>query len=297
MKRLFLAAGLLGALALPAAAGAQVRQVAGATAPVGQAQVVTDQNAEETRSQLREVLRRYPPQFGSVLNLDPSLMSNPGYMASYPLLQDFVTRHPDVLRNPQYYFAAYAPHDRSDEMYTPQRQALDMWRSIIDSTLFLIGFVSVVLAISWIVRSIIEHRRWSRLTKVQSDMHNKLIDRLASSEETLAYLQSAAGSDFLRTGPGQMDFAAPKSVHAPYTRILWSAQAGVVLLALGLGLRWANVNAPGDVSDMLHFFGLIGQSLGIGFLVSAVLSFVLSRRMGLLADAVLGVERGPSRHS
>ena len=33
---------------------------------------------------------------------------------------------------------------------------------------------------------------------------------------------------------------------------------------------------------MLHFFGIIGQALGIGFIASSALSYVLSRRMGLI---------------
>jgi hypothetical protein len=68
-----------------------------------------------------------------------------------------------------------------------------------------------------------------------------------------------------------------------------------VFLALGLGFRWVNVTAPTDVLEMLHFFGLIGMSLGMGFLASAGLAYVLSWRLGLLAP--VSPERTPQSHS
>ena len=48
--------------------------------------------------------RRAPPSVGEVLRLDPTLMTNPAYLASYPALQTFLAAHPDVLKNPGYYF-------------------------------------------------------------------------------------------------------------------------------------------------------------------------------------------------
>ena len=146
----------------------------------------------------------------------------------------------------------------------------------------LLGFVFVIGAITWVIRSVIEHRRWSRLSKVQAEVHNKLIDRLASNDEMLAYIQSPAGGEFLKVGPSAVGASAAKAMHAPFGRILWSAQAGVVLLALGLGLRWVRPSAPNEVVEMLHFFGIIGQALGVGFIASAGLSYLLSRRMGLI---------------
>jgi hypothetical protein len=77
---------------------------------------------------------------------------------------------------------------------------------------------------------------------------------------------------------------------------LWSAQAGVVLLALGIGLRFVTVSAPNEVVEMLRFFGIIGQALGLGFLVSSGLAYVISRRMGLIAPETVVRERDtPSR--
>ena len=76
-----------------------------------------------------------------------------------------------------------------------------------------------------------------------------------------------------------------------------AAQAGVVLFALGLGLRWVAPSAPNEGIEMLHFFGIIGQALGLGFLVSSGLSYVLSRRMGLIESRSVAERDTPSRPS
>jgi hypothetical protein len=264
--------------------------------------VVEDQNADKTRDALEEVLKRYPPSLAYVLKLDPALLSNQPYLAPYPMLQQFLTKHPEVVRAPKYYFDEYTVRDSGGDPYsefhnTPEQRAIDMWRSNIEGFTFLLGFLSVIGALTWIIKSIVDHRRWGRQAKVQAEVHNKVIDRLASNEEMLAYVQSPAGSGFLKGGPAMLvnGSAASRIMGAPYNRILWSAQAGVVFLALGLGFRWVNVSAPSEVLEMLHFFGLIGMSLGIGFLASAVLSYGISWKLGLLAPPT--AERTPTSHS
>jgi hypothetical protein len=195
------------------------------------------------------------------------------------------------MRDPYYFLEGVRGEETRWEQTVAgtRAQAIQSWRSIIEGFTFLLGFCAVVGAITWIIRSIIDHRRWSRLSRVQAEVHNKLIDRLASNDEMLAYIQSPAGQGFLKAGPAAT--TGPKSIHAPFGRILWSAQAGVVLFALGIGLRWVTVDAPNEVVEMLRFFGIIGQALGIGFLVSAGLSYLLSRRMGLIDAAANPVER------
>lgn len=260
--------------------------------PSAPAVVVDSRSAEETRDALTEVLKRYPPSVGRILKTDPSLMGNATYMGAYPALTQFIQQHPDVLRSPAFYFSEVDGMSYAVSQQTPTQVAINAWRNIIEGFTFLLGFLSVVAGITWIIRSIIDHRRWSRLSKVQAEVHNKLIDRLASNDEMLAYIQSPAGGEFLKVGPSAVGASAAKAMHAPFGRILWSAQAGVVLLALGLGLRWVTPAAPNEVIEMLHFFGIIGQALGLGFIVSAGLSYVLSRRMGLIDAAKAERETG-----
>ena len=282
-------------VALAQAPPARPTPPAPAAAPFAPPVFVENQDARETRQALMEVLRRYPPSLGHVLKLDPSLVASPAYVVPYPALNQFLQQHPEVIRSPGYYYDSISDDFgyRSAPVSDGDR-AIDMWRNIMGDLFVLLNLSVVFTAIAWMIRSVIEHRRWSRLSKVQAEVHNKLIDRLASNDEMLAYIQSPAGAGFLRAGPIDMGTGA-KSMHAPFGRILWSAQAGVVLLALGLGLRWVTVSAPNEVVEMLHFCGIIGQALGLGFIASAGLSYVLSRRMGLIGPTAPVERDTPSR--
>ena len=59
-----------------------------------------DVDADQAREQLEHLLQRYPPGVARVLKLDPSLMTNESYLASYPGLAEFIARHPGVVHNP-----------------------------------------------------------------------------------------------------------------------------------------------------------------------------------------------------
>jgi len=61
-------------------------------------------SASQTREELRDILREHPPQLASVLKLDPTLLTNQTYLATYPDLTQFVAQHPEVSHNPGYYF-------------------------------------------------------------------------------------------------------------------------------------------------------------------------------------------------
>ena len=128
-------------------------------------------DAGETREALMEVLRQYPPSLGPMLATDPGLMSNTQFMTAYPSLAQFLQQHPEVARNPMYYFQSYRSGSSnyfSNSEEGRAQQAINAWRNIIEGFTFLLGFLSVVAGITWIIRSIIDHRRWSRLSKVQA---------------------------------------------------------------------------------------------------------------------------------
>jgi hypothetical protein len=82
--------------------------------------------------------------------------------------------------------------------------------------------------------------------------------------------------------------AAPRSVGAPLGRILWSVQGGVVLVAGGIGLQVVGARVADDAAQPLHALGVLGIALGVGFLVSAIISFVISHRLGLIEPSRAG---------
>jgi hypothetical protein len=211
------------------------------------------------------------------LGLDPSLLGNEAYLAPYPALVDFLGKHPEIARNPSFYVGD-GPDHRTRDL---KGQVLDMWRDALISVTVFTGFGIAFGVLFWLTRTIIDYRRWSRLAKVQTDVHTKILDRFTANEDLLSYIQSPAGSKFLESSPIKLD-AGPRTVGAPLSRILWSVQGGVVLLAAGIGLMVVSARLGNDAAQPVQAFGVLGVALGLGFVVSAVISFAISRRLGLI---------------
>jgi hypothetical protein len=76
-------------------------------------------------------------------------------------------------------------------------------------------------------------------------------------------------------------------VSAPINRILWSVQAGVIIAAGSLGLLFISGREMQEIGRPLFAMGSVGLAVGTGFVVSALLSYLLSRRLGLFSDRVV----------
>jgi len=239
--------------------------------------VVDERTARETRDRLHEVLDQYSPAVAQVLRLDPSLMTNPDYLAPYPKLVAFLAEHPEVAHGPVFFLG----EARLNGADGNRKQALDALESILAGMGLFLAFLTMVSVVIWLVRAGIEYRRWLRATRIQTDAHMKLVDRLASNDDLLNYMQSAAGQRFLSSTPVAID-ASPQAVSAPLNRILWSVQAGVVLTASGIGLWFARFNVIDEAAQALYVIAILTIALGVGFVVSALLSYGLSRQLGLL---------------
>ena len=238
--------------------------------------------ARETREQLMDVLRQYPPSLAEVLRLDPSLLASEQYIATYPGLAAFVARHPEVTRNPAYFFGS--EHVRSWEDYGPRAEAVRVWHNVIEGAQIFSIFAFVTGTIVWLVKMLVDHRRWLRLSKIQTDVHNKLLDRFTANEDLLAYIQSPTGRKFLESAPISLDAEAqPRHIGAPFSRIFWSVQAGAVLLLTGFGLQFVGQRQQWEeIGQPLSSMGILVVAVGLGFLISAAASYFLSKRLGLL---------------
>ena len=264
-----------------------------------QTQVYSDPaiSAETIRERFNEVLQRYPRTVPRVLRLDPRLLSDPNYMANYPAIQQFIGQYPDVIRNPEFYLAEYSVNYSYDSYANrdPRQQALDMMRNWVEMFMVFVIVVTISLAVLYLLKSLVDHRRWLRMTKTQTDVHSKLLDRFASSEELLAYMKTPAGARFLESAPIALE-AGPsgRAMSAPVSRILWSVQAGIVLLMAGTALMvarsWTEFE---EVRLMLATMGLFGAFIGVGLIVSAGAAFVLSKRLGLMNGTPRPVDSSP----
>lgn len=263
--------------ALPVLAQNATTTAAPPTAPPpASAPAVPLVDSETTRAQLIEVLNSLPPQVGKALKLDPTLWTNQTYLANYPALGSFINAHPEVMHSPAYFLEeVYIPSDPR-----PETMSYRMWNQVLETISIFTGFAIFGGILMWLIRTIIDHRRWSRLTRTQAEVHNKLLDRFASNEDMLKYISTPAGQRFLESAPIQLD--GPRSISSPAGRVLWSVQVGIVLAAAGMGLKIVSFTAiDKDVSQPLAAMGILGIAIGIGFIVAAAASFVLSRRLGL----------------
>ena len=134
----------------------------------------------------------------------------------------------------------------------------------------LLTFAAGILLTRWGLA----HARFKREAEMQLQLHTRLIEKFGTPKELGEYLQSDAGRAFLTPPPTERA--------TPYRRILASAQAGIVLAFVGgtvLDLR--DVEGPGNAMRTLTVLGGITFALGLGFIASAILAYVLSSRWGL----------------
>jgi len=239
--------------------------------------VIANADSADTREQLHQVLSRLPPQVAKTLKLDPTLWTNPAYLANYPTLASFVATHPEVPHSPAYYLEnVWIPGDPS-----PETGGHRIWNRLIETISIFCGFGLLAGVFIWLVKTVVDHHRWNRASRLQAEVHNKLLDRFAGNDDLLKYINTPAGRHYLESTPIALD-AGPRELAAPVGRVLWSVQAGIVLAAAGVGLKlvsWSMVDK--DVSLPLSAMGVLGVTIGIGFIIAAAVSFALSRRLGL----------------
>ncbi|MDP2319640.1 MAG: hypothetical protein Q8O42_09920 [Acidobacteriota bacterium] len=267
-----LAATLLSTAALSAQpAPPQAPAAPGVQVPVYQVPV----DAQTTRDQLQEILRQYPPAVGEVLRRDTSLLSRPDYIAPYPQLVAFLQQHPEIVRNPTFFFGSYEYYER--RQMSPEIEALDSLLGGMAAFLAVGLFVGVL---TWLIRAVIQHRRWLRLSKVQAEVHVKLMDRMTNNEELLAYIQSPAGRRFLESSPIPQEADSPR-LGAPVGPIIWSMMAGIVLATVGIGFRFAANSVATEAQQAFTVVGVILLALGAGFIVASGMAYLVSSRLGL----------------
>jgi len=239
-------------------------------------------DARAVRAQLMGIFQQYPPSVRQVLQIDPVLLSKPNYLALYPKLAAFVTQHPEIVHNPVFFLG-------TPEFYGNNFGEESFGRSMerIITPIMVSGvIISLVAILGWIIKGIINHRRWLRVSKLQTEMQHKLLERFNSNEELLAFTQTAAGQRFLESASVPAE-SGPRVLSAPVGRMLWSIQLGIVILVAGVGLQMVSYRLS-DYQDAVIGFQVtagIVIALGIGFILSAIGSYLLSKRLGLMDPA------------
>jgi hypothetical protein len=133
--------------------------------------------------------------------------------------------------------------------------------------------------VSWVVYVIVVtgFQAWYQ-RRTQSQFQSKMLDKIGSVSELGAFLNTEAGNRFLQ--------GLSAEVASPHLRILRAVQSGAVLSTLGIALYlygWVTPALRGEVTNAINALATIFFGLGVGFLMSASLSYRLSKQMGLLS--------------
>jgi hypothetical protein len=132
----------------------------------------------------------------------------------------------------------------------------------------------------WVVYTISTNIRKAQASRAVADLHSKLLDKCAASQDLVAYVESGAGRRFLES--------AGTEGSQPWSRILGAMQAGFVLSLVGTAeLIVRTLEQYTDTAEFLLISGAIALAIGVGFLISAVASFALSKSWGLLTPSQL----------
>jgi hypothetical protein len=127
--------------------------------------------------------------------------------------------------------------------------------------------------ISWIAWLIFSTIRHYKSAKVQGEIQTRLLERFASSQDLLAYVESEGGRQFVRSLTTEQT--------TPYGRILSAVQAGIIMVFFGVALLVLRARV-GDAAEGFLIFGTVILTLGLGFGVAAAASYFLSKSFGLL---------------
>jgi len=258
------------------------------------ARSVSDAEISATRQQLFKLLRQ-SPKLTSVVARDSSLLSNQEYVTrNNPALGQFLQQHPEIARNPEFYLFAEGegnnPEDRLAQVVWPDLPYQP--RSRVDATdvIAFMVFLCVLSALLWLLRVLLENRRWSRILKIQTEVHGKLLDKFGNNQELLTYMNTDAGKRFLESAPIPASFGLGPQARMSLVRVLTPLQIGVVMTLVGIGFLAMRYKIDTGAEKPFLVFGTLGLMLGLGFIISAGISFFLARHLGLLPESTANRE-------
>lgn len=133
-------------------------------------------------------------------------------------------------------------------------------------------------AMSFVLWTIFSTIRRLRIARLQADLQAKLVEKLGTTQDLLAYVQTDAGRQFLES------LSVERTSPSPYGRIIGAVQAGIILAFFGAALLFLRGRISGAEQGLL-VFGTIFVTLGFAFAIAAGVSYSLSKSFGLLNGA------------
>jgi len=135
-------------------------------------------------------------------------------------------------------------------------------------------FLSLFALAAWFFW--LDAKRRQALVQARSDLQNRLLEKFGSPQDVAQFLQTEGGDRFLRG-------LTTDARHAG-RGILRAMQVGVVITTFGAAIVSLGVAYPdrGGGANPGVIIGSLVLSLGVGFLISAGVSYWLSKKWGML---------------
>lgn len=132
------------------------------------------------------------------------------------------------------------------------------------------SFVMITIIVAVVARA--KQRR----AELQAEVQTKLIDRFGSAPELLTFLKSDEGRKFL----GEIESRPKLSAR---DRIIRGMSKSLVIGSLGVGFLIIGF-IPATYNEFCIIVGFLFLALGVGMLLSSLLSLKLSRSWGLMEE-------------
>jgi len=130
---------------------------------------------------------------------------------------------------------------------------------------------------AWFAWLIFTTLRRYKIAKLQAEVQSKLLEKIGSAQDLLAYAQTDTGKQLLESLQVERPLA-----EAPHGKILWALQAGTILFFFGTGALWLRGHVSTHGYEGFTIIGSLSIALGLGFAFSAGASYYLSKSFGLL---------------
>jgi hypothetical protein len=137
----------------------------------------------------------------------------------------------------------------------------------------IVAMIAIPSMFAWIAWTILSTIRRFKIAKLQAEVQTKLLDKVGSPQDLLAYAQTEAGREMLESLKVER--------HLPHARIIGALQTSIVMICLGAAFLFLRGRISGTEEGFL-VLGTLATMLGIGFGLSAIASYYLSKSFGLL---------------
>jgi hypothetical protein len=134
---------------------------------------------------------------------------------------------------------------------------------------------ALFVLIGWIVFVVVDGHRRREQQQALSAFHGKFLEKVGSTAEFGAFIQTEAGARFMKS----LAIEGPSAK----THIVRATERGILCLFIGIVLMILGRSYP-HLSEGLIIIGAIICACGVGNLFSSAASYALSKNLGLIED-------------